>query len=260
MSNIRRSFDDYAADYDKTFSHSFLGRYYRSRTHKVLAQFFSGNTNVLELNSGTGEDAVYLAQLNNNVLATDLSSSMLKLIEHKIKKNELEGSISTKILDIQCLNAISNLKFDGVISNFGGLNCISDWNKFANDVSKIINNNGVLIVCVMGPSVPWEWLWFSLKGDFSKAFRRLSGKCSWRGSNIYYPKISEFENIIKNASFQLVYREALGTFMPPSYVNEHVEKWPVLYKYVAALEELFCRRKFAARLADHYLLVFKKVY
>ncbi|WP_168203989.1 class I SAM-dependent methyltransferase [Aliikangiella coralliicola] len=258
MSSIQSLFDDCAVDYDKTFSRTFLGGYYRSRTHRVFDKYYSGDSRILELNSGTGEDAIYLAESGSQVLATDLSASMLNVINDKVARKELEGKVSTRILDLQDLDQMAGSKFDGVVSNFGGLNCINNWRKFARDAYNLMNDGGILFVCIMGPIVPWEWLWYLLQRDLAEAFRRVKGKSSWRGEDIYYPKASEFKKIVEAESFQLVYQEALGTFMPPPYTNKHVEKWPVFYRSMSKLETFVCQSNIACHLSDHYVLVFKK--
>ena len=57
-------------------------RYKRNRVRKHLMKYLSPASDILELNAGTGEDAIFLARQGHRVHATDISSGMqLKLSE-----------------------------------------------------------------------------------------------------------------------------------------------------------------------------------
>ena len=258
MSRIESVFDENAESYDSQFSFTWLGNYYRQRTQRVFAAYIPQQASVLELNSGSGEDAVYLVKSGHQVLATDISSRMLACVDKKTSANRLENRLTTRQLDIANLNQLSGQKFDVILSNFGGLNCIKHWSKFAQDARHLLNEQGRMILCLMGPKVPWEWLWFGVRGEFSKAFRRVSGHCEWKGANIYYPSLNEFTAVMQEANFEQLHAEALGVLMPPSYVNAHVSRHQKVYIKIARLEERIANSKLACRLADHYLLVLQK--
>lgn len=255
---IKPLFDSEAKHYDNIFTKSFLGRFYRTRTHKVLKKYWANNETILEINAGTGEDAVFLANLGNRVIATDISTAMLEQIEIKLVKHKLKNKLSVQHLDISRLAETKIKGITGLLSNFGGLNCINDWEKFASDSHSIVESGGIVVVCIMGPMVPWEWVWFLLRGQFSVAFRRVNGESQWRGQSIYYPSVYKFETIMRESSFKLLYREGLGVLMPPSYANEHVEKWEKIYRFIAKAENKICKSKLACYFSDHYLLVFQK--
>jgi len=55
------AFDQLAADYDQRFTYSIIGRAQRDSILKILSNTFKANDNILELNCGTGEDAIFLA-------------------------------------------------------------------------------------------------------------------------------------------------------------------------------------------------------
>ena len=251
-------FDSQADDYDTSFSDTRLGRYYRQRTHRVLRKQWKRDSWILELNAGTGEDALFLAGLGHHVLATDISTAMLTIIKEKVLRRQLGKQVSCQQLDLAQLDCLTDTTFDGILSNFGGLNCISGWHTFARHSYRLLRPGGIVAVCVMGPAVPWEWLWFLARGKPRMAFRRLAGSCEWHGSRIYYPRCSEFEAIMGSCSFQLLHREALGVFMPPPYTSSTTVNWQRRFRLLARLEESVCNTRLACRLADHYFLVFQK--
>ena len=250
-------FDDMASSYDENFSQTYLGKYYRNRTHVLMEKYWKGNHKILDLNCGTGEDAVYLASKNNNILATDLSDNMLKIVNEKIITLNLEDKVSTKKLDLNDLDILENMKFDGVLSNFGGLNCIEDIQSFVSEISRFILPGGILIITLMGRYTPWEWLYFLTKMSLNKAFRRISEKSEWKGLDIYYPHISTVKQTLSN-EFILLEQEALGVFMPPSYMNNFVENHSSVFNFLEKLESHISKSSVSMHLNDHYTLVYKR--
>ncbi|WDE07906.1 class I SAM-dependent methyltransferase [Thalassomonas viridans] len=250
------AFNVLAKSYDDGFSHTALGRYYRQRVQQVMSRYWPAPGQLLELNAGTGEDALFLAGLGHQVLATDKSAAMLDIIRHKTGANNRQ-QITTREMAIEALPELSGRQFCGILSNFGGLNCVKNWHAMAEDTSKLLLPNGYYIMVVMGPWVLWEMIYFSLKGQFNKAFRRLGGSCRWRDMTIYYPSVRQIKKAM-SPWFNLVESQALGLFMPPPYLNNRLESSPKLYRGLAYLEDKSKQCPGLWQLADHYLLVFQK--
>jgi SAM-dependent methyltransferase len=73
---VAAAFDRQAETYDR-FADGVIGRTLRARVHERLLDRFRAGHRVLELNCGTGVDAVRLAQHGVRVVATDVSAGML---------------------------------------------------------------------------------------------------------------------------------------------------------------------------------------
>ena len=88
MQSPSSAFDPVARTYDTSFTQSVTGSLQRNRVWKYLDTLsMEGSQNkVLELNCGTGEDAVWLCKKGFIVTATDLSAEMLAIAEGKRKK------------------------------------------------------------------------------------------------------------------------------------------------------------------------------
>src|SRR5436309_2671167 len=97
-------FDALAPEYDSRFSESALGRIVRRAVWRWLDRAFVSGARVLELNCGTGEDAVHLAARGVRVLATDASAAMLDLARAKIGAAGLGGSVHLRQLEIERLD------------------------------------------------------------------------------------------------------------------------------------------------------------
>ncbi len=69
------AFDSLAARYDDLFTRSMIGRAQRGAVWDVLLDTFEPGSHILELNCGTGEDALFLAQHDVSVVACDASEA-----------------------------------------------------------------------------------------------------------------------------------------------------------------------------------------
>ena len=79
------AFDRIAEDYDQRFTDTLIGRAQRDAVWRVLAQTWKKDDRVLELNCGTGEDAIFLAGNGISVLACDASRQMIAKAQQHLK-------------------------------------------------------------------------------------------------------------------------------------------------------------------------------
>src|SRR5882757_9686599 len=77
-------FDQLAAKYDQSFTDSIIGRAQRDAVWNILTNTFKANDNILELNCGTGEDAIFLAGRGVSVFACDASQEMIATAEERL--------------------------------------------------------------------------------------------------------------------------------------------------------------------------------
>ena len=250
-------FDTLAPDYDASFTQSVLGRTLRRAVWSWLDRVFAPGDRVLELNCGTGEDAVHLATRGVRVLATDGSSAMLDVARTKIGSTKLDGAIELRRLEIERLDdlkAESAGPLDGAFSNFGGLNCVADLPRVAQSLAALLRPEARVVLCLMGPLVPWEWAWFLAQGQPSKALRRLgSAGVAWRGVRVRYPSIRAVRRTFAPRFF--VRRVgALGVLLPPTYA----EAWARSHSRLVELLDRWERRleswPIVPWFGDHYLL------
>ena len=167
------AFNALAEDYDLQFTRSRIGGLMRRAVHRRLEARFQSGQRVLELNCGTGEDAVFLGRRGVEVLATDISPSMVEATRSKVEQAGLSAVVHTRCLAIEGLDDLDTPPFDGVLSDFGGLNCVADLAGVAHGLASRVRPGGVAMLCIMGPTVPWEWLWYSLRREPRRGFRRL---------------------------------------------------------------------------------------
>jgi SAM-dependent methyltransferase len=247
-------FDTLAPAYDDTFTYSAVGTLQRRAVWRRLDAAFGPGDRVLELGCGTGEDAVHLGGRGVRVLATDAAEGMVAAARRKVAGAGLAGMVEVRRLALQDLAELQEPPFDGAFSNFGGFNCTRDLSGPARDLSSLLSPGARLLLCVMGPLVPWEWAWFGLHGQPGKAFRRLqAGGVAWRGLEIRYPSIGAVKRAF-SPGFRTRRAAAVGAFLPPSYAEGWAIRHPCLLARLDRWERRWETLPPLPWLADHFLL------
>ena len=106
--------------------------------------------NIVELGAGLGRDTIFFAKNNIKIQALDYSSSGIKIINHKIKKNNLSNYISTKLFDVREKLPFKDNSIDACYSHM--LYCmaltIDDLQKLNKEIHRILKPNGLNIYTV----------------------------------------------------------------------------------------------------------------
>jgi SAM-dependent methyltransferase len=253
------TFDCLARDYDRAFTFTNIGMLMRQAVWRRLERCFRPGQRVIELNCGTGEDAVFLGRHGVRVLATDVSAAMIEEASAKVRSAGLAGAVELRRLSIEELGELDTGPFDGALSNFGGLNCVDDLRGVARALSDLLRPCATAVLCVMGPVVPWEWAWFLARGQFGRAFRRLrSGGSQWRGVHVRYPGIFATRAAFL-PSFRLHRVAALGALLPPPYARDWTEKHPAILDRLNRWERRLETVPPLPWLADHYILELERL-
>lgn len=254
------SFDNYAQHYDGHFTYSAIGLLQRKAVYKYLLPLLDRKRSVLEMNCGTGYDAVEIAKHASHVLATDASA---KMIEQCFARKNDTNNISFKVKQIQELEEEIK-EADFVFSNFGGLNCLSpnDLYVFSTRCNDLLNINADLFFVIMGRKCIWERLYFKIKGNSKKGNRRQSKDgvdtlINETEFKTWYYSPKEIEALF-NKKFKTQQLAGVGLFVPPSYLNPFFANKKALLKLFNVLDKVFCSFKWSANYADHYIIHLKK--
>ncbi len=264
-----RPFDEMAPDYDREFTNSVLGRIYRDVVWERIDALFTGKRHILELGCGTGEDALYLARNGHRVTALDASPAMVRKAREKVEQAGVQDLVEFRVMDLESpdLGELGPCKesgnhtsaFDGILANFGVLNCVRDLPSVAGSLHGLVTPGAPGIFVIMGPCVPWEWLWYLRKGLPGKAFRRLRrGGLDWRGVTVRYPRIVKARAAFA-PHFRVTRATAIGVFLPPPYAESWAKNNPKIIGMLRRLEQSRAHSPLAARLADHYLLEMERI-
>lgn len=253
-------FDLLASDYDDAFTYSEIGKLQRGKVWEYLDSLSLSSASVLELNCGTGEDALHLAKKGHNVVATDVSFNMIVKAEEKMKRAGAKN-ITFLVSDMrEVKKQFSGQRFDFIFSNFGGLNCLSEneLNALSQDLLSLLKPGGRLVLVMMSRKCVWENFYFLLKGNFSSIFRRRKrGGIEFKAGNTilqtYYYSPREIMSLFGHG-WQMKKQLPVGFFVPPSYLQTFFQRHPKLLRFLAAMDRHFSAISFLADYADHFIL------
>lgn len=255
-------FDIAASQYDIAFTFSNIGKAQRRLVFKYLKPIIQSKTkhSILELNCGTGEDAIQFAKLGHNVLATDISEGMISMAKAKTYSENL----SFKTQDITTIdNSTFNEEFDFIFSNFGGFNCLSktEIEAFFKKATHLLKPDGKIVLVVMPKHCLWEQLYFWLKGQPKKAKRRKSDTSVLANvdgvavKTWYYNPKDIAMLATKNFSVENV--KPIGLAIPPSYLENSIVSKPPFLSIFKGVDSLF-KGAFLAKYADHFYIELTK--
>lgn len=246
-------FDPLAPTYDSDFTSQPIGEILRARVHERLLAHFSAGDHVLEMGCGTGEDALFLSRQGIAITATDASDEMLCVARAKTAGAD---NLHVEQLDLANLPLQPVSSFDGAFSNFGALNCLTDWCPLAEWLSERISTGGVIGLGIMSPYCMWEFGWHALHWKWDIALRRLRGD-RFGDLQITYPTVKRITDDFA-PYFERVHLMPLGLFLPTSALFDVVQKREWLMRPLVGLENHSQNASAFAMLADHYWIEFRR--
>lgn len=261
IENSVGAFDKASLIYDESERNNPILRWMRRQVYEVCYRYFKEGDYLLELNCGTGTDALNLAIMNKNkIFATDASSSMIDKLNEKLQSYSLP--VETGVFPFSEIGKLtSSNSFDGVLSNFGGLNCIDDYSGLSKSLSNI-KKGGIFIAVVMNRICPWEILFYLLKWKRKEAFRRLNRKgimADVYGEKImtYYYSPKQFAGFFKNY-FDTVKIYSLGLFTPSPYMSRLHSEYNNFTTLMMMLDQSIHKLYPFNRFGDHFILVMRR--
>ncbi len=255
--SVNKAFSKQSLNYDREDADNDILRWMRKLVRNHVSEYLKKGDKILELNAGTGLDALYFVRQGYQVHATDLSDGMVKAIEEKIERHQLAARFSCEQCSYTELNKIKNRRFEYVFSNFGGLNCIPDLQEVIKNLPDLLSPGAYITFVIMPPVCLWEMA-FMLKGNFGKAFRRMrkggvSAHLEGEYFQTYYFSPSE---VVKKfgKDFKKVSLQGLASISPPPHSNNFQKKYPSVYKSLTRVDEKMSFVFPFNRWADHFIL------
>jgi ubiquinone/menaquinone biosynthesis C-methylase UbiE len=247
-------FNHIAKNYDSDFTQSFVGKYQRNWVWKLVDKELGEHFEVLELNAGTGEDALHFAAKVKNYLATDISSEMISVAAEKCQNHK---NIQLEVADFkQALQG--EQKYDLIFSNFGGLNCISpkELQNLAPHIKSCLKKSGSFIAVVMGRDCKWEQRYYKKKKEPQKALRRKSkdavqANVEGKSVDTWYFTPMEFAMLL---DLKITKLKPVGYAIPPSYLNPWLEPKTLLRSGLKWADILTRNMTSLSNKADHYFI------
>jgi SAM-dependent methyltransferase len=256
------AFDGIAEQYDDLFTRSLIGRAQRDTVWDVLRQEFRAGHRVLELNCGTGEDALFLSRLGASVYACDASERMIAVAASRMARESRGAEVRLEVRSTEQIGGLRSAGlFDGVLSNFSGLNCVADIEDVAQQLATLVKPHGRLVLCLSTRVCLWETLWYLGQGEPYRAVRR------WRGSamaslgnvtlQVRYPTLRDMRRVFA-PGFALRSIRGVGVTVPPSYVEHLARRYPRVLRAFQDIDRVIADWPVCRVIGDHLLLVLER--
>jgi ubiquinone/menaquinone biosynthesis C-methylase UbiE len=233
FSRTAEKYDAFAED------HPHLTRL-RKKVYEHISRLLPRDSRIVELNAGTGVDAVELARRGYFVHATDIAPGMLERARDKMKRSGLRDRITVQECSFTETVKIQGAPFDAVFSNLGGLNCIADLSPVIKQLSKILRPGGIVTWVLMPHICLWEMAEV-FRGNFRVAFRRFSHlgvttHLEGLHFDVYYFSPHQ---VIKwfGDDFDLLALEGLSVITPTAESKGFAKLYPRLYRNLSYLDD-----------------------
>lgn len=212
----------------------------RSKVYAHLGRFVPQEARILELNAGTGTDAVQLAQRGYRLHATDVAPGMLDRLRQKVRDLGLQERVTVEQRSFLSISDVPGAPFDAVFSDLGGLNCVADLSPVIAQLPKVVRRGGVVTWVLMPHICLWEMAEI-FRGDFRLAFRRFS-----RGAvrahleglqfDVYYFSPRQVLDWF-GGDYELIALEGLSVLTPTAESKNFARMFPRLYRLLAWLDD-----------------------
>lgn len=252
------AFDAIAHSYDSIFTDTLIGRSQRFAVWNKTSEVFRAGDRILELNCGTGEDALFLARRGVSVVACDASHNMIEQAQYRVATEFPAATVEFHAIATEQLDQLAaDATFDGAFSNFSGLNCVEDFPLAARLIADRLKSGAQVLFCLSSRFCLWEIFYYLLRGNVRKAFRRCGGVTAARlvqnSFQVYYPTLGRLMQSLRPA-FRLISVTGIGVAVPPSYMEDWVRQHPRLLRLCEAADRVLGRWPGLRVLGDHMLL------
>ena len=233
FSRTAEKYDDFAID------HPHLTRM-RNKVYSHVTRLIPSGSRILELNAGTGTDAVQLAQRGYSVHATDIALGMLDRLRDKVEDVNLGSRITWEERSFLSLDDVPGAPFDAVFSDLGGLNCLPNLSPVIQQLPKVLRA-GSLVTWVLMPRIClWEWMEV-FRGNFRLAVRRLTQhavRANLEGLqfDVYYFSPRQVIDLF-GEDYDLVALEVLSVITPTAESKKLAKRFPRLYRVLSWLDD-----------------------
>jgi SAM-dependent methyltransferase len=258
----RTPFDAAAPVYDEEFESAPATSRLRSIVSSLVLGVVRPGDHLLEINCGTGTDAVDLGSRGLCVLATDASPRMIEATREKIRLRNLEHTVEPLLLPFERLRELDGRVFDGVLSNMGGLNCAQTLSPVAGDLGRLVRSGGHAVLCLLSPFCLWETAAFLLRGCWNDAFRRRTGRplrvvVHGEAIDVYYHSPS---SVVRSFSpwFHHVRTCGLNILSPPPSSRRAYERLGEARRVLEWLDDRLWDVYPFSHMGDHVVIVLKR--
>ncbi len=263
--DLEAAFDGVAEEYDAHILGNPINLWLRNRSVALLTGIFRPGDTIVEVGCGTGTETLALAKRGITVIATDISSRMLAVLERKATSEGVRDRVvplrSRPYQLKESLERAGYRSVDGAYSTYGAVNTDPRLSDMAAALHSVIRADGRLILGVWNKFCLYEIAGYSLRLRPSMAVARLSNPVPI-GKSRFCISTNSFTvgsmSRVLSKFFKLEGVRGVGIFLPPSNLTRYLPHRRIerFVKYADFhIEGLYPFN----RLGDHFLGVYRRI-
>ena len=257
--DVAAAFNSLAGQYDELFEHNRIIERLRQKIYSTIDFLVRPPAKILDINCGTGTDAIYLAKRGFTVVGVDLSTRMIAEASRKSQGSRNAHFIEGSYEDLDHVGAN---QFDLVLSNFGGMNCTPNLSLVGAQVASKLKPGGYFVAVIMPSFSLWETLAYAYRGKIKEAFRRMKPEgteTQFYGNRfvVYYFSPNAVARALAPA-FEVTETYALNVFSPPPHAWKIAARFPTLTPISERIDSVICHAPFFRGIGDHSVIVLRK--
>jgi SAM-dependent methyltransferase len=175
--DLEAAFDAVAKDYDRHIFGNPINTWLRNVSVAVMSQLFKPGDTVLEIGCGTGTETLSLAKRGIRVVATDISSKMVNVLNAKAK----ESGVSDNVIGVHSrpvhlkeeLTKLGLSQLDGAYSTYGAINTEPRLEETIHVLHDILKEGAPLVLGVWNKYCLYEVFGYTFKLKPRLAFARF---------------------------------------------------------------------------------------
>lgn len=257
--DVSTAFGSLAKEYDATFDPNIVITRLRKDLYRTIGSLVAPPAAVLDINCGTGTDALALSRRGYSAFGVDLSEEM---IAEASRKSALDPNAQFICASYDNMDALPENRFDLVLSNFGGLNCTPNLEVVSEQVARRLKPDGYFVAVIMPSFSLWETCAYALRGQLKKAFRRTQRggtQTEFNGNRFmvyYFHPRKAAQQFAQHFLVRKLY--AWNVFTPPPHAWRVAEAFPGLTAQLEKLDQMLSYLPLFRSIGDHYVMVLQK--
>ena len=230
----------------------------RKTIREISTKNFPIHGSILEINAGTGLDALWFAEHGYRVHATDIADGMLAALEKKVISFDDPEQFTFQKLSFTELEKVNHAPFDGIFSNFGGLNCTNDLSAVVHGMKKVLKPNSYFVWVFMPKICFWEiaQIFLGRVEISTRRFKKNGVQANVRGALVstYYYSAKQIMQVL-GSDFEIIRLQGLSLFAPPMNQTGFINRFPWLTNFLLRLDEVVGKLPFFNLCGDFMILV-----
>lgn len=258
---LESEFDVVASDYDRHITENSVNMLLRERSLWLLGRTFSRPSRLLEVGCGSGMETLPMLRKGHEIVAIDISSSMIEVVRRKAKSEGLAERLTAVKLRAGELGRLLadgySGSFDGCYSTYGALNCEISLDNLPEVLHSLLRHGGKFVAGIFNKYCMVEGLAYAMTLRPARALRRLRNPIEEGNSrfcvDVYSYTPHEFSAIFSQY-FMTERIFGVPVIFPPSDLDSYARKFSGRHDSLKRMDFWLAGKWPFNHMGDHFLV------